>query len=78
MEMRFSWHWFQFLLSESCYSLLWVAQSLTIQSSTSLLKGSGVINAAIEKFLENINVQRQALHSQKFAANHVNICLRVI
>ena len=56
MEMRFSWHWFQFLLSESCYSLLKVAQSLTIQSSTSLLKGSGVINAAIEKFLENINV----------------------
>ena len=30
-------------------------------------------NAVIEKFLENINVKRQALHSQKFAANHVDI-----
>ena len=79
MEMRFSWHLFQFILSKCCYSLLLRAQSLVIQSSNSLPKGSGIVNiTVIEKFLQEINVKRQAYHSQSFAGNHVDICLKVI
>lgn len=50
---------------------------MAIQSSTTLPKGSGVVNAAVEKFLQQINVKRQAYHSQSFVGNHVDICLKV-
>jgi len=53
------------------------AQSLAIQSSTSLPNRSGVVNTANENFLQEINDKRQAYHSQSFVGDHVDICLKV-
>jgi len=53
------------------------AQSLAIQSSTSMPKGSGVVNTAIENFLQEINVKQQTYLSQSFVGKHVDICLKV-
>ena len=36
------------------------------------------MNTATEKFLQKIDVKRQAYHSQSFVGNHVDICLKVI
>ena len=53
-------------------------QSLAIQSSNSLPKRSGIVNTATEKFLQKIDVKRQAYYSQSSVGNHVDICLKVI
>ena len=45
---------------------------MAIQSSTALPKGSGVVNTAVEKFLQQINVKRQAFHTQRFVGSHVD------